>query len=101
MERWRREIAGVFEDVDVIVTPTLPVQPLEVGATSDLAMIRNTSAFDVFGLPTISIPCGFTRKGLPVGLQIAGPRLDEGTVFQLAHAYEQQAGWFQHSPDIN
>ena len=48
MERWRREIAGVFEDVDVIVTPTLPVQPLEVGATSDLAMIRNTSAFDVF-----------------------------------------------------
>jgi aspartyl-tRNA(Asn)/glutamyl-tRNA(Gln) amidotransferase subunit A len=101
MERWRREIAGVFEDVDVMVTPTMPVQPVKVGAGSDLALIRNTNAFDVFGLPTISIPCGFTEAGLPVGLQITGRHLDEATVFQLAHAYEQATEWSRRRPPLN
>jgi len=100
MERWRREIGGVFADVDLIVTPTLPVKPVTVGTVSDLSLIRNTSAFDVFGLPTISIPCGFSTEGLPIGLQITGRYLDESTVFLLAHAYEQAAGWFKHSPGL-
>jgi aspartyl-tRNA(Asn)/glutamyl-tRNA(Gln) amidotransferase subunit A len=101
MERWRREIDGVFEDVDVIVTPTVPVQPVKVGTVSDLSLIRNTKAFDVFGLPTISIPCGFTGGGLPVGLQISGRQLDEATVFQLAHAYERAKGWSQRRPPLS
>jgi aspartyl-tRNA(Asn)/glutamyl-tRNA(Gln) amidotransferase subunit A len=94
MERWRREIGEVFTDLDLIVTPTMPVKPVRVGTASDLILIRNTNAFDVFGLPTISIPCGFSTEGLPIGLQITGRRLDESTVFRLAHAYEQAAGWF-------
>jgi aspartyl-tRNA(Asn)/glutamyl-tRNA(Gln) amidotransferase subunit A len=98
MDRWRKEIHQIFEDIDLIVTPTMPVQPVKVGAVSDLQLIRNTSAFDVFGLPTISIPCGFSSAGLPIGLQITGRHLDESTVFQAAHAYEQAAGWFAHSP---
>jgi aspartyl-tRNA(Asn)/glutamyl-tRNA(Gln) amidotransferase subunit A len=77
------------------------VKPVKVGTGSDLSLIRNTSAFDVFGLPTISIPCGFSTEGLPIGLQITGPRLDESTVFQLAHAYEQAAGWFKHSAHLS
>jgi aspartyl-tRNA(Asn)/glutamyl-tRNA(Gln) amidotransferase subunit A len=100
MERWRREIGGVFEDVDVIVTPTMPVPPVRVGTSSDLSLIRNTNAFDVFGLPTISIPCGFTEAGLPVGLQITGRHLDEATVFQLAYAYEQATEWSQRRPPL-
>ena len=98
MERWRREIGEVFTDVDVIVTPTMPVKPVAVGTASDLTLIRNTSAFDVFGLPTVSIPCGFSTEGLPIGLQITGRHLDESTVFRLAHAYEQAAGWFRLRP---
>jgi aspartyl-tRNA(Asn)/glutamyl-tRNA(Gln) amidotransferase subunit A len=100
MERWRREIGAVFADVDLIVTPTMPVTPVKVGSPSDLALIRNTNAFDVFGLPTISIPCGFSREGLPIGFQITGPHLDESRVFQLAHAFEREAGWFRHSPSL-
>jgi aspartyl-tRNA(Asn)/glutamyl-tRNA(Gln) amidotransferase subunit A len=100
MERWRREIAGVFADVDLIVTPTLPVKPVKVGTPSDLSLIRNTNAFDVFGLPTISIPCGFSSEGLPIGLQITGPRLEESSVFRLAHAYEQAAGFFTRGPEL-
>jgi aspartyl-tRNA(Asn)/glutamyl-tRNA(Gln) amidotransferase subunit A len=98
MERWRGEIGQAFEDVDLIVTPTLPVKPVKIGTVSDLSLIRNTSAFDVFGLPTISVPCGFSSNGLPIGLQITGRRLDESTVFQMAHAYEQAAGWVMRLP---
>lgn len=100
MERWRKEIGEIFEDVDLIVTPTMPVKPVRVGALADLSLIRNTNAFDVFGLPTISVPCGFSGEGLPIGLQITGRHLDEGTVFQLAHAFEQAAGWYKHSPGL-
>jgi aspartyl-tRNA(Asn)/glutamyl-tRNA(Gln) amidotransferase subunit A len=100
MDRWRREIGGIFSDVDLIVTPTMPVQPVKVGTLSDLALIRNTNAFDVFGIPTISVPCGFSKAGLPIGLQIAGPYLDESRVFRLAYAYEQAAGWHNHIPGI-
>ncbi len=101
MERWRREIGNVFEEVDVIVTPTVPVQPVKVGSVSDLSLIRNTKAFDVFGLPTISIPCGFTAGGLPVGLQISGRHLDEATVFQVAHVYERAKGWSRRQPPVS
>jgi aspartyl-tRNA(Asn)/glutamyl-tRNA(Gln) amidotransferase subunit A len=79
----------------------MPVQPVRVGAGSDLSLIRNTNAFDVFGLPTISVPCGFTDAGLPVGLQITGRHLDEATVFQLAYAYEQATEWSQRRPPLN
>jgi aspartyl-tRNA(Asn)/glutamyl-tRNA(Gln) amidotransferase subunit A len=100
MDRWRREIHRIFEDIDLIVTPTMPVRPVKVGTISDLKLIRNTSPFDVFGLPTISIPCGFSDAGLPIGLQITGRHLDETTVFQAAHAYEQAAGWCGHAPSL-
>jgi aspartyl-tRNA(Asn)/glutamyl-tRNA(Gln) amidotransferase subunit A len=100
MERWRKEIGKIFEYVDLIVTPTMPVKPVRVGTLADLSLIRNTNAFDVFGLPTISVPCGFSGEGLPIGLQITGRNLDEGTVFQLAYAFEQAAGWYRHSPGL-
>jgi aspartyl-tRNA(Asn)/glutamyl-tRNA(Gln) amidotransferase subunit A len=98
MERWRNEIGEVFSDVDLIVTPTVPIKPVPAGTIVDMTLIRNTSAFNVFGLPTISIPCGFTSEGLPIGLQIAGPHLDESRVFLLARAYEQSTGWFKQVP---
>lgn len=100
MERWRQEIDGIFADIDLIVTPTMAVSPVRVGTIADLAMIRNTCAFNVFGIPTISVPCGFTSEGLPVGLQIAGPRMAEGRVLQMAKAYEQAAGWYRRSPNL-
>jgi aspartyl-tRNA(Asn)/glutamyl-tRNA(Gln) amidotransferase subunit A len=55
----------------------------------EVELIRNTAPFNVYGLPTISIPCGFTSSGLPIGMQISGPRFGEGKVLALAHAYEQ------------
>ena len=63
-------------------------------------MLRNTRPFNALGLPTISVPCGFTRAGLPVGLQITGPHGDEATVLRLAHAYERATGWHDRRPGL-
>ena len=60
---------------------------------AELKLLRNTRPFNVWGLPAISVPCGFTQGGLPVGLQIAGPHWREDSVLQLAHAYEEATAW--------
>ena len=64
------------------------------------SLIRNTLPFNVFGIPAISVPCGFTRAGLPIGMQIIGPRLGEARVLALAHAYEQATDWHRREPPI-
>ena len=82
LEENRRQIQQVFADVDLIVTPTTPIPApaiAELRANTDalrpaeLKLLRNTRPFNVWGLPAISLPCGFTQSGLPIGLQIAGP----------------------------
>ena len=60
--------------------------------------MRNTAPFNLYGIPTISIPCGFSRSGLPIGLQISSPRLGELPVLALAHAYEQATDWHARQP---
>jgi len=100
----RRAIGSVFSNVDLLVTPTTAVPPptieqaLRLGI--ELELIRNTAPFNVYGLPTISIPCGFTRSGLPIGMQISGPRFGEAKVIALAHAYEQATEWHTRRPTL-
>jgi Asp-tRNA(Asn)/Glu-tRNA(Gln) amidotransferase A subunit family amidase len=98
----RHKIQRVFADVDVVVTPTTPMSApaiAELRAAPDalrpaeLRLLRNTRPFNVWGLPAISVPCGFTQSGLPIGLQIAGPHWREDFVLQLAYAYEQGTAW--------
>jgi aspartyl-tRNA(Asn)/glutamyl-tRNA(Gln) amidotransferase subunit A len=62
--------------------------------------IRNTAPFNAWGNPAISIPCGFTRSCLPIGLQISGPNGGEGVVLQLARAYEQATNWHTRAPAV-
>ncbi|HEY5665610.1 MAG TPA: amidase [Gammaproteobacteria bacterium] len=101
----RRAVRRVFEEVDVVVTPTTPVMPtlienaeLPATATGAESTVRNTAPFNLFGIPTITVPCGLSRDGLPIGLQISGPRLGELPVFALAHAYEQATDWHLQRP---
>jgi aspartyl-tRNA(Asn)/glutamyl-tRNA(Gln) amidotransferase subunit A len=62
--------------------------------------VRNTFAFNIFGIPTISVPCGFSRSGLPIGLQISGPPFGEVSALALAHAYEQATEWHDRQPPL-
>ena len=100
----RRAIGAVFSSVDVLVTPTTAVPPPTIEDAVrlgiELEMIRNTAPFNVYGIPTLSIPCGFTRSGLPIGLQISGRRCAEAKVLALAHAYEQATDWHKRRPTI-
>ena len=103
LARVRRAAGKLFESVDLMVTPTLPIPPPAASnphADDILPMVRNTSPFDVNGLPAISSPCGFTKEGLPIGLQIIGPHGGESVVFQLAHAYEQATDWHKRRPAV-
>jgi aspartyl-tRNA(Asn)/glutamyl-tRNA(Gln) amidotransferase subunit A len=97
----RRRAAKWIDSVDVLVTPTLPITTAAISdphADDILPAVRNTSPFDVNGWPAISLPCGFTRQGLAMGLQIIGPNGGESVLFQLAHAYEQATGWHKRRP---
>jgi aspartyl-tRNA(Asn)/glutamyl-tRNA(Gln) amidotransferase subunit A len=107
VERTRRTSGEVFNSVVVIVTPTVAVQPpLLADVDKDVATsmtlggrtIRNTSPFNVYGWPTVSVPCGFTRAGLPIGLQISAPNGSDAAVLQVAHAYEQATDWHRRRP---
>ena len=64
------------------------------------ALLRLMRPFNLTGLPAISVPCGLTRAGLPIGLQIAGQPFDEATVLRVAHAYEQHTDWHRRHPAL-
>ena len=105
----RRQILRLFEDVELVLTPTTPTlapSVAELQAAPDelrgkeLVMLRNTRPFNVYGLPSISLNCGFSKSGLPIGLQITGAPGAEGLVLALAHAYQQQSTWHKKIPGI-
>jgi aspartyl-tRNA(Asn)/glutamyl-tRNA(Gln) amidotransferase subunit A len=108
LELLRRTIDDAFKDVDLVVLPTRRRTPRTVDAAikreeTDVPRnpeLENTGAFNVYGIPAISIPCGFTSKGLPVGLMIAGPRFSEGKVLALAHAFEQATDFHTKKPPL-
>jgi aspartyl-tRNA(Asn)/glutamyl-tRNA(Gln) amidotransferase subunit A len=104
LDEARRAIVAVFSNVDLLITPTTAVPPPTIEEAVrlgiELEMNRNTGAFNVYGLPTISVPCGFTNSGLPIGMQISGPRFGEAKVLALAHAYEQATDWHTRRPRL-
>ncbi|UCD36379.1 MAG: Asp-tRNA(Asn)/Glu-tRNA(Gln) amidotransferase subunit GatA, partial [Nitrospiraceae bacterium] len=98
-----RDFEEAFQSVDVIATPTSPTPAFRIGekVTDPLQMYLTdicTISVNLAGVPAISVPCGFTAAGLPVGLQIIGRHFDEETVLRIAHAYEQANDWYRRKP---
>jgi aspartyl-tRNA(Asn)/glutamyl-tRNA(Gln) amidotransferase subunit A len=109
LDQSRRSVAKIFDQVDVIVTPTNKVPPFTIAdylkdpdtlRAKEVQSTPNTRPFNFFGLPTVSVPCGFTSAGLPIGLQITGPSGSEALVLRFAHAYEQATEWRKHEPKV-
>ncbi len=98
----RREWVRVLRDVDLILTPTTPIPaPPREGQDAVAAAMRltaNTAPFNFTGLPALSVPCGFTREGLPIGLQLAAGPWREALVLRAARAYEAATGWHAQHP---
>lgn len=99
----KNECAAVLRQVDVIASPTMstPAPPFAgFDAMTTARRISFTGPYNLTGMPAISVPCGFTPAGLPVGLQLAGKPFDEPTVFRAAYAYQQAAGWTEKRPPL-
>jgi len=107
----REFIAEVFAEVDVLVAPTIPepapsLAAAKSGTTDDVVkrmgrFSRLTRPLNALGLPTLSVPCGFSSAGLPIGLQIVGRAFDEATVLRLGRAYEQATDWHSRRPQLD
>jgi len=116
----RRQIDSKFKDFDLVVVPTTRLNPPKIndslareaaGANNRDTKIydwfastggcANTAPFDAYGVPAISLPCGYTKEGLPIGLMIAGPHFSEGKVLALAYAYQQATDWHLKKPQLS
>jgi aspartyl-tRNA(Asn)/glutamyl-tRNA(Gln) amidotransferase subunit A len=100
----RQEFDAAFARVDLIVAPTTPNVAFRHGEKEDPVQMYLNDVFtipaDMSGLPAVSVPCGFTAAGLPIGLQLIGKTLDEPTVLRAAHAYEQATEWHRRRPEL-
>ena len=100
----------LFADVDILAGPTVPVTAHKIGDTKVevgdttmglvAALTQHTRAFNLNGFPAITVPCGFSSDGLPIGLQLGGRPFDEATVLQAAQAYQQATEWHRRRPPI-
>jgi aspartyl-tRNA(Asn)/glutamyl-tRNA(Gln) amidotransferase subunit A len=100
---WMRELDEVLSTVDALITPTVrfPAFGVEIQETDhppDTGL--NTRPFSVAGVPAISVPCGFTGEGLPVGLQVIGRPFAEETIFRIAHAFQLATDWHTKRPSL-
>jgi aspartyl-tRNA(Asn)/glutamyl-tRNA(Gln) amidotransferase subunit A len=109
----RKTIDDAFVDYDVVVLPTMRGLPLTVNAAlareegsgegggEEPASSSNTSEFNAYGIPSLTLPCGFSASGLPIGMMIVGPRFSEGKVLAMGHAYEQATEWHKKRPKLS
>lgn len=100
MDRLRAESARLFEEADLLVTPAAPAPAFVLGEPAGLIFLRNAAPWNLYGLPSISIPCGFTAGGLPVGMQITGAAGRDDLVLSAAAAYQRVTNWHARHPSI-
>jgi len=101
----KNDFDKVFKDFDCLITPTSPTPAFKIGekVNDPLKMYLSdicTISANLAGIPGLSIPCGFTKSGLPIGMQILGKPLGEEMLFQIAHTYEQNTEWHKLKPKI-
>jgi aspartyl-tRNA(Asn)/glutamyl-tRNA(Gln) amidotransferase subunit A len=94
----KNDFDRAFTEVDAVITPTSPTTAFRIGekAEDPLAMYLSdicTISANLGGIPAMSLPCGFSRSGLPIGLQICARPFDEEMIFRIGYNYEQKAGW--------
>ncbi len=101
-QRLRADMLDALRTVDVLISPTVawaaPAEDPPVSEGQGATEARRTGPYNLTGLPALSVPCGFDSQGLPLGLQIAAAPLAEQLLLQVAHTYEQRAGWFRQRP---
>jgi aspartyl-tRNA(Asn)/glutamyl-tRNA(Gln) amidotransferase subunit A len=110
--RWRQEefkqkVRVLIRDIDLVLTPTAAVTAFDIDSVNPLEpagpgriLARQTAPFNTLGVPAISVPCGFSSQGLPIGLQLSGRWWEDGLVLRAAHAYQQVTDWHRLRPPV-
>jgi aspartyl-tRNA(Asn)/glutamyl-tRNA(Gln) amidotransferase subunit A len=101
----KQDFEAAFKRCDLIATPTAPTTAFRLGEKiqDPLQMYLSdvcTISINLAGLPALSLPCGFDRDGMPIGLQLIGKHFDEATILRVAHSYEQSAPWREVKPKL-
>jgi aspartyl-tRNA(Asn)/glutamyl-tRNA(Gln) amidotransferase subunit A len=100
----RRDFLEAYKEVDALITPTSPIPAFKLGEKSDpLAMYLcdvYTIGVNLAGLPGISVPCGFTKGNLPIGLQLIGQPFQEASLLAIAHTYDREHEWSSRRPPL-
>ena len=100
----RQDFLNAYREVDALLTPTSPMPAFKLGEKSDpLALYLcdiYTIGVNLAGLPALSVPCGFTPGGLPIGLQLIGQPFREADLLAMAHTYEQAHDWHTRHPQL-
>ena len=100
----RRDFLNAYREVDALITPTSPIPAFKIGEKSDpLAMYLcdiYTIGVNLAGLPAISVPCGFTKSSLPIGVQLIGQPFQEANLLAIAHTYERAHEWSHKHPNL-
>jgi len=100
MEELRSSSGRLFLEADLLAMPAAPAPAFPLGSRPGLYYLRNLAPWNLYGLPAVSVPCGFTRDGLPVGLQLVGPAGEDALVLAAAEAYERAAPWRRNHPAL-
>jgi aspartyl-tRNA(Asn)/glutamyl-tRNA(Gln) amidotransferase subunit A len=106
LDGWRRQVAQLFEQrCDLVLTPTMPCTAPLIEPDHDLIAVstrlsRFTWVWPAAGVPALSVPCGFDGHGLPIGMQLAGPRWSEPLLLRVGHAYQLVTDWHQRRPKL-
>ena len=108
--RFNYEMSQLFQNVDLLAGPSEPITAPPILATEVTigdstvgtvgALTQYTRPYNISGTPAVSVPCGFSQAGMPIGLQLAGRAFDEATVLRAAHAYEQSTDWRRQRPPV-
>jgi len=113
----RRTVDAAFAEIDLVVVPTTIMLPPKINdaLAAEMGNVKekpaydffnprsgcgNTAPFDAYGIPALTLPCGFAKSGLPIGLMIAGPHFSEGKVLALAYAFQQATDWHKRKPEL-
>ena len=100
-------MSNIFKSVNVLITPTVPIKTPKI--TDCLKSTENhyaqdlpllTGIFNVTGQPSLSVNCGFSNEGMPIGMMINGNYLNEENIIRVGHAYEELSGWHKLFPKI-
>ena len=102
-QQFRREVTAIMSQCDLLATPTSTIAAEPIAAEPSPRggeRPKNTRLFNFTGQPSISVPCGFTSSGLPVGIMLTGRLFEDSTVLHVAHAFEQATSWHTHRPPL-